>query len=59
MAQCTKGGVVLDEIDMETMESKMCSGLYLAGELIDYDGPCGGYNLQNAWETGLRAGENV
>lgn len=59
MAQCTKGGVVLDEIDMETMESKMCSGLFLAGELIDYDGPCGGYNLQNAWETGLRAGENV
>jgi predicted flavoprotein YhiN len=44
---------------METMESKMCSGLFLAGELIDYDGPCGGYNLQNAWETGLRAGENV
>ena len=55
-AQCTSGGVSLDEIDMETMESKIHKGLYFAGEVIDYDGPCGGYNLQNAWETGIKAG---
>lgn len=55
-AQCTAGGVALDEIDMRTMESKLKRNLYFAGEIIDYDGPCGGYNLQNAWETGIRAG---
>lgn len=56
-AQCTSGGVVLDEIDMDTMESKIHRGLFFAGEVIDYDGPCGGYNLQNAWETGIKAGK--
>lgn len=55
-AQCTAGGVNLDEIDLRTMESKSVRNLYFAGEIIDYDGPCGGYNLQNAWETGIRAG---
>lgn len=55
-AQCTSGGVSLDEIDMDTMMSKIHEGLYFAGEVIDYDGPCGGYNLQNAWETGIKAG---
>lgn len=55
-AQVTKGGVALDEIDLNTMESKVASGLYFAGEVIDYDGPCGGYNLHNAWLTGLKAG---
>ena len=55
-AQVTKGGVSLAEIDMDTMESFVIPGLFFAGEIIDYDGPCGGYNLQNAWETGLRAG---
>ena len=59
MAQCTKGGVSLDEINMDTMESALCEGLFFAGEVIDYDGPCGGFNLQNAWETGLKAGANV
>lgn len=59
MAQCTKGGVSLDELDTETMESKITEGLFITGELTDYDGPCGGYNLQNAWETGLKAGRNV
>ena len=57
MAQCTSGGVTLDEINMDTMESKIHRGLYFAGEVIDYDGPCGGYNLQNAWETGIKAGK--
>lgn len=59
MAQCTKGGVSLDELDPETMGSKITEGLFITGELTDYDGPCGGYNLQNAWETGLKAGRNV
>ncbi len=56
-AQCTSGGVVLDEIDPATMESTLVKGLYFAGEVTDYDGPCGGYNLQYAWETGIKAGK--
>ena len=56
-AQCTSGGVVLDEINPETMESNLIKGLYFAGEVTDYDGPCGGYNLQYAWETGIKAGK--
>lgn len=58
-AQATKGGVSLDEINGETMESFLIKNLYFAGEVIDYDGPCGGYNLQNAWETGMRAGKEM
>lgn len=54
-AQCTAGGIALDEMDAETMESKLVKGVYFAGEIIDVQGPCGGYNLQNAWETGLKA----
>ena len=57
VAQCTSGGVTLDEIDAVTMESKLIDGLYFAGEVTDYDGPCGGYNLQYAWETGIKAGK--
>lgn len=56
-AQCTAGGVALDQIDEETMESRLVPGLYFSGEIIDYDGPCGGFNLQNAWETGIKAGK--
>lgn len=56
-AQATAGGVSLDELNMETMESRKVKGLFFAGEIIDYDGPCGGYNLQNAWETGIKAGK--
>ena len=59
MAQCTKGGVAVEEIDPDTMESVISPGLFFAGEVLDYDGPCGGYNLQHAWETGMRAGRNV
>lgn len=58
-AQCTAGGVDINDINMDTMESKVCPGLYLSGELIDYDGPCGGYNLDNAWFTGAKAGESM
>jgi predicted flavoprotein YhiN len=56
-AQCTSGGIPTCEINMDTMESKIARGLYFAGEIIDYDGPCGGYNLNNAWETGIKAGK--
>ena len=55
-AQVTKGGVSLSEICSFTMESLIVHGLYFAGEVLDYDGPCGGYNLNNAWVTGIKAG---
>ena len=58
-AQCTSGGVVLSELDEKTGESKLCPGLYIAGELQDYDGPCGGYNLNHAWLTGSAAGRDA
>lgn len=58
-AQVTAGGVSLQEIHMETMESKIQPGCYLTGELLDADGDCGGYNLMWAWETGRRAGRNL
>ena len=57
VAQCTAGGVSLEEISPGTMESMLIKGLYFAGEVTDYDGPCGGYNLQYAWETGIKAGK--
>ncbi len=55
-AQVTAGGISLLEILPKTMESKKTEGLYLAGELLDADGICGGYNLQWAWATGYLAG---
>lgn len=55
-AQVTKGGVRLDEVDGETMESMLMPGLFLCGEVLDFDGRCGGYNLQWAWQTGHAAG---
>ncbi len=54
-AQCTAGGILAEEIDFDTMESLFVPGLYFAGEILDVQGPCGGYNLQNAWETGRKA----
>lgn len=58
-AQCTGGGIKVDEIDMATMESGIVPGLYIAGEILDVQGPCGGFNLQNAWETGIRAARAI
>ncbi|MGE5557247.1 MAG: NAD(P)/FAD-dependent oxidoreductase [Bacillota bacterium] len=55
-AQVTAGGVSVKEIDPVTLESKLIAGLYFAGEIIDVDGDCGGYNLQWAWSTGYIAG---
>ena len=47
----------MDEVDPRTMESKKRKGIYLAGELLDADGICGGYNLHLAWATGCIAGK--
>ena len=58
-AQVTSGGVKTSEINGETMESKLISGLYFAGEVIDVDGKCGGYNLQWAWTSGFIAGKSA
>lgn len=58
-AQVTCGGVSTKEIDSSTMESKIKRGLYLAGELVDVDGTCGGYNLQWAWSSGYVAGKHA
>lgn len=55
-AQVTAGGVDTEEIQAGTMESKLVSGLYFAGEVMDIDGMCGGYNLQWAWSSGWTAG---
>ena len=58
-AQVTAGGIVCDEVDPETMESKIQKGLYLCGEVLDVDGKCGGYNLQWAFASGYVAGEQA
>lgn len=58
-AQCTAGGVPISEVNLETMESNIRKGLYIAGEILDVQGPCGGYNLQNAWETGIKAARAI
>jgi predicted flavoprotein YhiN len=53
----TCGGVRLGEVDFKTMESRICPGLYFAGELLDIDGITGGFNFQAAWTTGWIAGQ--
>lgn len=53
------GGVSLDEVDPQTMESRIVPGLFLAGEVLDIAGPVGGYNLQAAWATGFVAGASA
>lgn len=55
-AEATAGGVALDEIDSATMESRVCPGLYLVGEMLDADGRIGGFNFQWAWSTACIAG---
>ena len=55
----TKGGVKINEVDPKTMRSKIIDNLYLAGEILDLDGPSGGFNLQICWTTGYVAGENA
>ena len=55
-AQVCSGGVDTTQVNTETLESHIHKGLYFAGELLDIDGPCGGYNLQWAWSSGAVAG---
>ena len=55
-AQVCSGGVDTTQVNEETLESHIHKGLYLAGELLDIDGPCGGYNLQWAWSSGAVTG---
>lgn len=58
-AQVCAGGIRLNEINPKTMESLCCKNLYLAGEILDADGICGGYNLQWAWAGGYLAGQSA
>ncbi|HYI12999.1 MAG TPA: aminoacetone oxidase family FAD-binding enzyme [Thermoanaerobaculia bacterium] len=55
-AEVTAGGIPLSEIDLSTMASRKCAGLYLCGEILDVDGRIGGYNFQWAWASGRLAG---
>lgn len=55
-AEVTAGGIPLSELRLETMESRVCPGLYLCGEICDVDGRIGGYNFQWAWSSGYVAG---
>ncbi|HTB82937.1 MAG TPA: aminoacetone oxidase family FAD-binding enzyme [Candidatus Sulfotelmatobacter sp.] len=55
----TCGGVKLSEVNFKTMESKLCPGLFFAGELLDIDGITGGFNFQAAWTTGFIAGNSM
>ena len=58
-AQVCSGGIPLNEIDVNDMQSLKVKGLYIIGELLDVDGDCGGYNLEWAWITGMIAGSRV
>ncbi len=58
-AEVTAGGVSLDEVDSRTMQSKLIDGLYFAGEVLDIDGPIGGFNFQAAFSTGWLAGQSA
>ena len=53
----TAGGVDLGDVNLATMESRRCPGLYLAGELLDVDGVTGGFNFQACWSGGWLAGQ--
>ena len=55
----TSGGVLLEEVNFKTMESRCCPGLYFAGEVLNIDGVTGGFNFQNAWTTAWIAGNSV
>ncbi len=58
-AQVTAGGIATSEVNPKTMESRLASGLYLAGEVLDIDGDCGGFNLQWAWSSAFVAAQNL
>lgn len=55
----TSGGVDLKEVNPKTLESKLCKNIYFCGEVLDIDGFCGGFNLQNCWSTGFVCAESI
>jgi predicted flavoprotein YhiN len=55
----TKGGVATDEVNPKTMESKKLPGLFFAGEVLDYDGDTGGFNIQAAFSTAKLAADTI
>ena len=55
----TKGGVDLSQVDCRSMQSKIVKGLYFAGEVLDFDGDTGGFNLQTAFSTAVLACSNM
>ena len=58
-SQVCNGGVSLDEININTMESKIVKDLYIIGELLDINGNCGGYNLTECWISGILSGKSI
>lgn len=59
MSQVTNGGIMTEEFDAKTLESKLCKGLYATGEVLDVDGDCGGYNLQFAYSSACAVAEAI
>ena len=58
-AQVTRGGIKMEDFNMYTLESLLQPGLYAAGEILNVDGDCGGYNLHWAWASGMAVGEAI
>ena len=58
-AQVCTGGIPVSDININTLESKLVPNVYFAGEVLDVDGICGGYNLHFAWATGYIAGKGI
>ena len=58
-SQVCNGGVSLEEININTMESKIVKDLYIIGELLDINGNCGGYNLTECWISGILSGKDI
>ena len=55
----TAGGISLKEVNFKDMQSKVCSNLYFAGEILNIDGITGGFNFQNAWSTAWVFSQNI
>jgi predicted flavoprotein YhiN len=55
----TAGGIQLQEVDVQTMQSKLVPGLFFAGEILDVDGITGGFNFQHAWTSGYIAAKAI
>ena len=55
----TAGGIILEQVNLKKMESRVCSGLYFAGEILDIDGVTGGFNFQHCWTSGWLAGKAI